>query len=376
MNILLLDQFSDLGGGQRCLLDLVPAFQERGWRVTAALPGNGELVRRLGALDVPVVAIPCGPYHSGRKTGTDIARFVRDAILTARRLPAADLVYVNGPRILPSVAIAALPCPVIFHAHSCLDKVYAIQLARWSLSLTRATVISSSHAAAVSVARPGLRIVDNGVSDCLGSRPVRGGPPRIGVVGRIAPEKGQLEFVRAARLLTGRGLSGQYIICGAPLLTSPEYAARVEKEARGLPVDFAGWNDDIPAVLAGLDLLIVPSAGMEAAPRVIPEAFSARVPVIASEIGGIPEMVEHGVTGFLVPPRSPQALATAIEDALSKDLQSIRTNARACWERRFTLARYRESICSVVGDCLLSSSKPKAAAAARAITAPTLNGRE
>ena len=54
MKVLYIDQFSEIGGGQKCMLDLLPAFQSRGWQVHAALPGNGPLIARLGTAAIPV----------------------------------------------------------------------------------------------------------------------------------------------------------------------------------------------------------------------------------------------------------------------------------------------------------------------------------
>lgn len=68
MNLLLLDQFSEMGGAQRCLLDLIPAFRERGWRISAAMPGGGPMFERMASMDVSVTRLPCRPYSSGSKT--------------------------------------------------------------------------------------------------------------------------------------------------------------------------------------------------------------------------------------------------------------------------------------------------------------------
>ena len=128
MNILFLDQFREPGGAQQCLRDLLPAVEARGWTATVAAPGDG--------------GIRLGPFHSGRKS-------IRDVILFARQMPAlrreiekrpADLIYVNGPRLLPAVPAGR---PVIFHCHSFLDKRYAVWLALGSIRRTCATVIGA-----------------------------------------------------------------------------------------------------------------------------------------------------------------------------------------------------------------------------------------
>jgi len=80
-------------------------------------------------------------------------------------------------------------------------------------------------------------------------------------------------------------------------------------------VQFMGHRDDVPAILTASDLFVLPSAS-EASPNVVLEAMAARLPVVATRVGGIPELVDDGVTGHLVPPSDPDALATAILDLL------------------------------------------------------------
>ena len=67
MKLLALDQFSDLGGAQRMLLELLPALRERGWDVLLGLPGTGELFAKAREAGARTVAVECGPYASGRK---------------------------------------------------------------------------------------------------------------------------------------------------------------------------------------------------------------------------------------------------------------------------------------------------------------------
>jgi glycosyltransferase involved in cell wall biosynthesis len=76
-------------------------------------------------------------------------------------------------------------------------------------------------------------------------------------------------------------------------------------------VIFAGRRDDVPAVIASLDIVVLPSY-REAQGVSLLEAMAQARPIVASRVGGIPEFVEDGVTGLLVPPRDPPALATAL----------------------------------------------------------------
>src|SRR5260370_30814047 len=143
MNILFLDQFSDLGGAQRCLLDLLPAVREGGWRAHVAAAGDGALRARSVALGAEFHSIRCGPYESGRKSPGDLARFARELPRLAREIARlagetkADVVYVNGPRLLPAASFSAPP--IVFHCHSYLKQRYAAALA--GISLAEAQII-------------------------------------------------------------------------------------------------------------------------------------------------------------------------------------------------------------------------------------------
>jgi glycosyltransferase involved in cell wall biosynthesis len=356
MNILFLDQFSDLGGAQRCLLDLLPAVRERGWRAHVAAPGDGDLRSRAVALGAEFHSIRCGPYESGYKSPGDLARFATELPRLAReidglaRQTGAGIVYVNGPRLLPAASFCSLP--LVFHCHSYLGKGYAAAMA--GISLSDARVIGSCHFVLAPL-RPfvgsnRMEVVYNGVERSPGAGCTIAHATSIGLIGRVAPEKGQLEFVQAARMLPA---GWRFVLCGAPLFSDPsaaQYLELVRQAAAGLPVEFLGWRDDIGAVLSDLDLLVVPSAPVEATTRVILEAFAAGVPVVAAASGGIPEIVRDGETGFLVPPRDPVRLAAGIRAAVANPagLRMIAQNAHRAWRERFTLAEYQRRILNIL----------------------------
>lgn len=356
MNILFLDQFSDLGGAQRCLLDLQPALRDRGWKSYIAAPGDGPSLREMEA-----APIRCGPYAAGHKTPGDVLRFAlelprlsREIAAIARRVQ-ADLLYVNGPRLLPAAALSGVR-PILFHCHSYLPQRYARWLAGAAVRRSGATVVASCW----SVARPLARFVDptrfhvvyTGLAPGLpvvptGQRPA---PPRVGTIGRVAPEKGQAEFLRAARMLGGF----RFVVCGAPLFGDPaarRYADALPSIAEGLPVEFLGWRTDVSSVMAGLDLLVVPSAPHEGTTRVIFEAFAAGVPVLATRAGGIPEIVADGETGFLVDSRDPRVLADRIQALLSgppEVLRGVAGRAQDAWRERYTLDLYQRNMLRIL----------------------------
>jgi glycosyltransferase involved in cell wall biosynthesis len=366
-SLLILDQFNQLGGAQRCLLDLLPAFLEAGYKTHLAVPGDGPLADGARSLGAVVHRIPCGAYTSGDKSWSDAARFgvdlPRQAWLVASLASKheIDLIYVNGPRLLPAAAIGARGRPVLFHAHSVVTQEAAARLTRMTLRSANATVIAACRfvlgALKGAVEPERSRVVYNGVAPigCVRRRRGDNDPWRIGVIGRIAPEKGQLEFVQAARLmLRQRRWRFEFVVCGDALFSNPLYGRSVRAEAEGLPIEFTGWRDDIGGVLSALDLLVVPSAAVEATTRVILEAFSAGVPVVAFRSGGIPEIIEDGVTGVLSAPTA-KDLASRLLELFSNGgafLDCISARARAAFAARFTLDRYRSEVLDAVGRAL------------------------
>ena len=130
-------------------------------------------------------------------------------------------------------------------------------------------------------------------------------------VGALAERKGHITLLQAAALLQQKGIRLGYLICGdGPLRTVLENEARTLGIAKD--VQFLGFCADVVNYLAAADVFVhVPL--WEGLGVVVIEALAAGLPVVASRVGGIPELIEEGYSGLLVPPQKPTALATAIE---------------------------------------------------------------
>ncbi|MGQ9888472.1 MAG: glycosyltransferase [Aggregatilineales bacterium] len=136
----------------------------------------------------------------------------------------------------------------------------------------------------------------------------------VGMACRLVEQKGVQYGIRAFASLRDRFAARLVIAGDGPLRAGLEAEARacgVANRAR-----FLGWRDDVPRLLAGFDVLLMPSL-WEGFGLVILEAMSRRVPVIASRVSAIPEIVADGETGLLVPPRDADALAAALALLLS-----------------------------------------------------------
>ncbi len=366
MRLLILDQFSDPGGAQQALVELLPAMRERGWDALVGMPGDGPLFDQIAALGFETARVDCGPFRSGRKPPLEALRFLREmpgltrqVRLLAKQIQ-ADLVYVNGPRLLP--AVAGLRLPVVFHSHSFIATGPARWLAGIALRRAHASVIGACRFVAEPwtkfVPRQRVKVIYNGVAAHARAPERRSSLPRVGCIGRIAPEKGQREFLRAASIIHRALPECRFAICGAPLFGdagAQRYAAQARAEAAGLPVEFTGWISDINVALAGLDLVLVPSTGPEATPRVIPEAYAAGVPVIAFRSGGIPEVVADQ-PGMLADSVEQMAvLAIELLTGPAERLARMSEVAREQWRRRFTLDRYRQEVLATI-ECAAPGS--------------------
>jgi glycosyltransferase involved in cell wall biosynthesis len=359
MRVLFVDQFSEFGGAQLGLRDIMAEGVERGWESWFAAPGNGGLFDYCGSSGISPHSLPLGTYRNGSKSPGDLARYLFDMSRSARsvseiiRRNRIDLVYVNGPRVL--AAAAGVRCPLVFHLHSFLDKVYSRAVAGWVLRHRRGTVIAASYFVARALrtvlSASSIRVVYNGVRDLgFAPRPRRSRATTVGIIGRIAPEKGHLDLLRAAGLMAANGRDVRLVIAGASLFSDPAYAARVRAMASGARVEFRGWTDDVASILHEIDILAAPSAGSECSPRILLEAFSAGTPVVAYPSGGIPELVRDGVTGLLTARAHADDLAAAIAKlAADRALMArLSSNGRREWESRFGVARFRNEIADIV----------------------------
>jgi len=339
MKLLFLDQFSQLGGAQHCLLDLLPAIEH----ALVAMPGDGPMFPCVRALGFETARIHCGPYASGGKTAGDMARFVFETPRLARQIRklarGVDIVYINGPRLLPAAALSGIRNRVVFHSHSYLPPGPVRKLSGLALRRLRAHVIGSCRY----VAEPwepyasGISVIYNGVAGPRQPRTPRRGPLTIGCIGRIAPEKGQREFVEVARIAHGIAPEARFAIYGETMFASRDYERQVRDAAAGLPVEFAGWAANVYDALDKMDVLLVPSADHEATTRVILEAFAAGVPVIAFPSGGIPEVLPASSLAHSVQQMAEMACIRDRPGGLSHSAD-------------FTLERYRAEILEVLRE--------------------------
>lgn len=162
------------------------------------------------------------------------------------------------------------------------------------------------------------------------------GPPRVGGLGNLNPQKGFEDLIAAIvrlRNTNGNGAQPQLIIRGAADPAHETYQLSLTKQLEGasLPSSTLGpLETTADEFLSTLDVFVLPSVGRsEGIPTVILEAIKVGVPIVATRVGGVAEIVEDGITGWLVDPGDPVALASAIESALADPIEAGYRSRRA-----------------------------------------------
>jgi len=157
----------------------------------------------------------------------------------------------------------------------------------------------------------------------------------VGFVGWLIPIKGVIYLVKAMAEVVQRHPNSLLLLVGqGDERGEEEIKIREKVESLGLEdrVRFLGWRSDVDAIMGCFDIFILPSLN-EGMGRVLVEAMAAGLPIVASRVGGIPDLVTHGENGLLVPPADAGALERAISDLLSDKAKRKRmgeTGKRIC----------------------------------------------
>lgn len=327
------------GGAQEHVTNLVGRLDHDFYDVSIVSLSPGSAVRKLQRMgfEVTVIDEPDDAIATGI-----LAAYLADA--------RADVVHnhmyraeVVGTKAAIALATAGHRRPfVVSTVHSSRVRSAEDQeeLRRLTPSMDRLIVVSRAiDAKVVEEGRHGAErvLIYNGVDlerydhqePCCTLREeyqMEPGSPIVGVVGRLELEKGHPTLLEAWPLVLEQVPGAYLLIVGEG---SRQDALHQIARDQGVErhVIFTGRRDDIPAITAALDVAVLPSY-REAQGLTILEAMAMSRPVVASNVGGIPEMVQDGVTGLLVPPHDPPALAAAIVRLL-EDHQLADTIARA-----------------------------------------------
>jgi glycosyltransferase involved in cell wall biosynthesis len=170
--------------------------------------------------------------------------------------------------------------------------------------------------------------------------------PLVGMIGRISSWKGQDYFIEIAKLVHDTHPKARFVIVGGTVPGQEQLKMELQKQIRDLGLDsiviLSDFRSDIPAVLAALNMFILPSTQPDPFPTVVLEAMAAQRPVVANAHGGTIEMVEDLVTGFLIQPGAKGKMADAIRWLCDHPNESLAMgkNGRQRLESLFTVGEF------------------------------------
>lgn len=347
--VLFLDQFGDIGGGQRILLDLLAATIARGWRAIVLCPA-GPLADAARSRGAAVHVLSLRPMRNGSKSLWSLLLAIFASHSAARTYLAlaqeCDLIVVNGPRTLPVARmwVRRLRKPVLLYVHGVYGRLETMFI-RSFLALPRtAAVAPSALVAAPFSHQKNIHVIANWVSQEFLDAPVSpvcvrqalsiaDAYPVVLIPGRFSPNKGQRLVLEASRLLSA--IPCHFVFAGAPLFEAQGrgVAAELEEQARRCPdrIHVMHWQKAMPALYDGADIVVVPSIWEEPFGLTAVEAMARRRPLIVTNRGMLPVLADHGRVAQVISPD-----AAAIADALRAFFQSPRA-----WEERGGAARER-----------------------------------
>lgn len=318
-----------IGGAGRYLLALLAGVESCGWEVTVYVP-EGPLAAAVRASgQAAVMPLPEGDRSFSWSLYCWLHRHLQPSAIVhthaslAARLAAKQKGYpvvltrhtLGAP--LPAAGLPAWQRWTHRHlAHTLSDAIIAVSQACRQRLLAEGVDEHLLHLVYHGVdAEPYLQASPVPWRQRLGLSPEQ---KVIVTVARLAPVKGLQHAVAAAALLQRQAVPFTWLFVGQ----GPQ-AASLQEQAAALglgpqQVRWLGYQEDIPGLLAAADIAVVPSL-QEALGLVVLEAMAAGLPVVASRVGGIPELVLEGQTGCLVPPAAPKALAQALAQLLQDE---------------------------------------------------------
>lgn len=375
MNVLYVNHTEVVSGAERSLLSLLGGLPAEAAALVASPRGRlSEAVRRLG---VPTTAITgtagslrLHPLHTPRALAELSLAGVQVRRAAARHR--ADVVHANSIRAGIVLALAGpMRAAKLVHVRDCLPPGVVSTATLRLIAATATTVIANSRytAEAVRGVAPGARLevlynpvdlerFDPARIDRERARAALGAAGErdllLGVVGQLSPWKGQDTAIEALRLVCEHGVDAHLLLIGsakfvarATRFDNKSYLAHLHAlvDAAGLRdrVSWLGEREDVPELMRALDVLLLPS-WEEPFGRSVIEAMALGVPVLATDVGGPPEIIEDGREGYLLPPRDPQAWALALRRIAQRPDRGLELGraGRSRVEREFTVQRHVE----------------------------------
>jgi glycosyltransferase involved in cell wall biosynthesis len=384
LKILFYNHTGQVSGAERVLLLILSRLNRARFEPVLLCPPAGQLQKDARAVNVPCADVDQLNARFTWRIAALIRYFSSFALTVAQvrarvREQRPDVIHANSVRagLVMSTATFGLGIPVLWHIHDLLPQHPLSSCIRlFTLLLPPVRIVVVANAAAERFKGKLLRqfprrvnfaVIHNAIEvAALNSRStsgsirkelrIRNNDRLVGIVGNLSPVKGQLELIRAFAKARKQIPNLALLVVGSALFNrSDGYQKQLSTEVRALGLDhcvrFLGQRNDVPTIMDALDLLVMNSRS-EAFPLVALEGMAAGVPVLATAVGGLPELIQHGQNGWLVPLGDEEKLIDGMVSLLEgRDLTAqLATHARQHVTRTFPVHKFMTRIETIFSE--------------------------
>lgn len=393
MKVLYYNHTGQVSGAERVLLMILSRLDRSRFEPVVACPAEGRLIGMVSELGIRTIGLEQLEARFTWRVSqlfrylASFARVIRNArSLIIDEQP--DVIHANSIRagLVMSAASYGLATRVIWHAHDILPRhPLSIAIRFFACASGRNSILAVSQAAAGRfrgflirwfARRVPIRVIHNAVDverfqpnseSRRETRQALGLTEKdkvVGIVGHLTPAKGQLELIEAFAAISREIPDAVLLVIGEALFNRNDDYLKSLRRAASLcasadRVCFLGTRDDVPALMRGLDLLVV-NSHTEAFALTVLEGLASGTAIVATAVDGTPEMIRHGENGWLVPARDQQTLAAAMLLLLGDQnlREQLGVNGRRDAIARFSIERFATEIHSFYRGILESGTTP------------------
>lgn len=327
---------SAIGGAERDLLSILAGLNRIQFLPIVICPDKGPFYEKLIELGIKTIILKLPPWRK-------IRSFLKIPFVVLKlnkiiKREGIHLVHINDFWYIPVGWIASKMCkiPVIAHVRGSIEprkvKLYWLScpdfLITASIAIQKTIQNAGVNPKSITTIYAGLNL--NQIPDCLDSTSLKqklqfsDGDPIIGIVANVCENKGYDYLIDALSIIKKEINNIRCLVVGAWDEKYIEHLfTQTKKESVDKNIRFVGFQENVYPYLSIMDIFVFPSL-TEGFGIALLEAMAMQKPVIATNIGGIPEIVDDGITGILIPPKDPKAIARAVVGLLNdRELKTV-----------------------------------------------------
>ena len=383
INILYINPTAKMSGAEFSLVSLLEKINRKRFNPILLLPQNGPFYDKANKIGIETLILPTMIKFSEGHNLSTFPKIVKAVYQLTHLIQKKNiqLVHSNSPRTayIGGIAAKLTSIPSVIHVRDIHLSPFSHPLKARFLNILSDEIVAVSSATRDSILKsapylePKIKVVYNGVDikrlesirfkDIRNEFGLKKDVPVIGCVGIIHPAKGQDILIQATALIKKSFPHVKVFLIGGIFLKK---AKNYENELRRLTkklgleeiVVFTGFRSDVFDLINAMDVVVHPAIYPDPFPRSLLEASAIGKAIVATRVGGIPEMLENDVSALLIEPSVPIAIAEAVEHLLSEKTKAreLASEAKSRIEKNFSIERHVENITAIYERLLRCTS--------------------